>query len=110
MEFLAFHGCYAEEKRAGNRFLVSLHMETDASAVTVTDSVSDTVNYLSVYELVSAQMKITCNTLEFVASMILEALFERFPAVGQAGIKVSKMYPPLGGKIEKVSVSMSKKR
>ena len=66
------------------------------------------VNYLSVYELVSEVVRIPSNTLENVAWRILEAVNNAFPQIVTSTVKVSKLAPPLGGKVERVSVTMSK--
>jgi len=106
MEFYAFHGCYEQEKRVGNRFIVNLKFTTDATLAAASDNVSDTVSYLDVYGVVKRQMEITSDILENVVDRILSSLAEAFPAIETMSVKVSKMTPPLGGQIERVSVSM----
>ena len=100
MEFQAFHGCYPLEQVVGNRFLVSLAAESD--------DVADTINYLHVYETVREQMAVKSHILEHVARRIIDAIYRRFPPTRRVRVKVSKMAPPLGGKIERVSVSLEK--
>lgn len=106
MEFYAFHGCYREEQAVGNVFQVCFRMEVDAGTASRTDNVADTVSYLDVYEVIREQMEIPSHVLEHVARRILDAVAERFPGVLAARVKVSKMAPPLGGRVEKVSVSL----
>lgn len=108
MEFYACHGCYELEQRVGGRFSVTLHMEADLKETIKTDDVNTSVNYLSVYEMVDRQMKITSHTLEHVSGRILDSLFAEFPQVKKASVKVSKLSPPLGGKIDKVSVTLAR--
>ena len=85
MEFHACHGCYPLEQVVGNRFLVE---------------------YLNVFETEREQMDIPSHILEHVARRIADAIHLRFPQAGKVSVKVSKMAPPLGGKIEKVSVTL----
>lgn len=108
MQFRAFHGCYDLEKIVGNNFRVDLSIDAEVGDAPVTDDISSTVNYLVVYELVREQMKITSNIIENVAVRILDELYEQFPQIVKVKIKVSKLAPPLGGKIEKVSVTLSR--
>ncbi len=108
MEFYAFHGCYELEKQVGNRFLVSVGLEADLSEATASDEVSRTINYLEVYNLVAAEMDVPSDILEHVAGRILEALYRRFPQLAKATVKVSKMNPPLGGAVEKASVTLTR--
>ncbi len=108
MEFHACHGCYPLEQVVGNRFLVDVRIEADLSKAAMSDDVADTINYLNVFELVREQMSIPSHILEHVAQRIADAIQLRFPQAGKVQVKVSKLAPPLGGKIEKVSVTVVK--
>ena len=108
MEFHAFHGCYELEQVVGNRFLVSIVIEANLREAAYTDSVDDTVNYLSVYQAVEREMKITSHILENVASRIIDAVYDVSPLCRKVTVKVSKLAPPLGGKIERASVTLSR--
>jgi len=108
MEFHAPHGCYDLEKVVGNRFQIDLAMDVEVGDMPATDELLKSVNYLSVYELVSEVVRIPSNTLENVAWRILEAVNSAFPQIVTSTVKVSKLAPPLGGKVERVSVTMSK--
>lgn len=108
MQFRAFHGCYELEKIVGNNFRVDLSFDAEVGDSPRTDQISDTVSYLDVYALVGEQMAITSNIIENVALRILDALYQKYPQIVKATIKVSKLAPPLGGKIEKVSVTLSR--
>jgi 7,8-dihydroneopterin aldolase/epimerase/oxygenase len=107
MEFFAYHGCFAEEQVIGTRFLVSLDLETDTSQAELTDDLHKTVNYQMVYQLVKSEMEIKSKLLEHVAHRILKSLKIKFPSINRANVKISKMHPPVGGKMEKVSVTLS---
>ncbi|MDE7356110.1 MAG: dihydroneopterin aldolase [Rikenellaceae bacterium] len=106
MEFYAFHGCYSQEKIVGNRFIVNLSVVTDAQKAAVSDNVADTVSYLDVYNVVRQEMAVTSNILENVANRILMRLADEFEAIESMLIKISKMTPPLGGQVERVSVTL----
>lgn len=106
MEFYAYHGCFEEERKIGTWFNVDLSMEVDTSKAEVSDNLEDTVNYQEVYKVVQQEMMTSSNLLENVARRILTAIQKNFPAVSYAWVKVKKMNPPLGGKMESVSVEM----
>ena len=59
MEFRALHGCYELERKVGNRFTVDLELTAELGDAAVQDDVRKTVNYLTVYEVVRMQMRIT---------------------------------------------------
>lgn len=108
MEFYAYHGCYKEEQIVGNRFLVSITLETDVLLATQTDKIQDALNYVKVYEIVKSEMKQTSHLLEHITSRILDNLYRNFPFIQKATVKVSKMNPPMGGQMKKVSLTLSR--
>ena len=106
MEFYAYHGCFAEEQIIGNRFLVDVVADADTSEAEATDVLSTTVNYQEIYTIVKNEMAITSKLMEHIASRIGIAVKKRFPEITHLSVKVSKMNPPLGGKLDKVSVQI----
>ncbi len=105
MEFRACHGCYPLEQVVGNRFRVNVTIAADLSQAAASDQVSDTINYLQVFEIVRAQMEIPSHILEHVCARIIDAIYAAFPQCQHVKVKVAKLAPPLGGKIEQVSVT-----
>lgn len=108
MEFYAYHGHYEEEQIVGNRFLVDLSIETDCSRAAYSDDIKDAVNYQVAYKIIKKQMQTKSHLLENIVSRIIDALYSELPAVLSVKVKLSKMNPPMGGKIKKVSVTMSR--
>ena len=108
MEFRAFHGCYDLEQQVGNRFTVDLEITAELGEVASEDCVEKAVNYLLVYKTVREQMRVTQRTIERVSMNIMDALYARFPQIRHIRCTVSKLAPPLGGKLEKVSVVLEK--
>lgn len=107
MEFFAYHGCFSEEQIIGTRFVIDLWIDADTSEAEDTDKLSKTINYQEVYLLVKEQMMIKSKLLEHVGRRIITALHERFHEIRFVKIKVSKMNPPLGGKLGQVSVTLT---
>ena len=74
------------------------------------DNLKDAVNYQRVYEIVKQQMGMKSHLLEHIAGRILDTVVNEFPMVGNATVKVSKMNPVMGGKINSVSVVVTKEK
>ena len=108
MEFYAFHGHYREEQIVGNRFIVDLNIETDMTVSAKSDNLKDAVNYQKAYQIVKIQMDRRSYLLENIAGRILDALYAELEGIKKARVKVSKINPPMGGKIGSVSVVMEK--
>jgi 7,8-dihydroneopterin aldolase/epimerase/oxygenase len=108
MEFYSFHGHFKEERIVGNKFLVDLTIETDMKIPAETDNLKDAVNYQHVYEIVKQQMEMKSHLLEHIAGRILDAIYADIEGINKVTVKVSKLNPPMGGKIGSVSVVLTK--
>jgi len=108
MEFYAYHGHFKEEQIVGNRFLVDLTIETDMQVPAKSDDLDDALNYQVAYNIVKEEMQIKSHLLEHIAGRILDHLYNSFNTIKKAEVKVSKMNPPMGGKMERVSVTLSR--
>lgn len=106
MRFNAFHGHFESEQIVGNEFVVYLKIETNCDKAADSDNLDDALNYQTAYEIVKEEMSITAHLLEHVAKRILDTLYKRFDSIKKAELKISKMNPPMGGEIEKVSVTL----
>ncbi len=106
MEFYAFHGHFEVEKIAGNRFLVGLKIEADLSKAGQTDRLEDTLDYQKAYLAVKEETAISYDLLEHVCQRIISRIKSEFPEAKNVTAKVSKMNPPMGGPIERVSITM----
>ena len=110
MEFFAHHGHYKEEQIIGTRFMVDIHLETDTHDAELLDDLKKTVNYQTVFQAVKEEMAINSKLLEHVARRIVNRLFSEFPSIENVDIKLSKMNPPVSGKVASISISISETR
>lgn len=107
MEFFAYHGCFEEEQIIGTNFIVDLEIETDTSKSEETDKLSDTINYQEVYLLIKKEMEQNSKLLEHVGKRILNSLTTQFSEIEKTKIKISKINPQLGGKLDNVSITLT---
>lgn len=104
MEFYAYHGCFKEENIIGGHFQVNLDLEFNSEVAEESDQIQDTINYPEVYQIVKTQMMINSKLIEHVARRIIDAIKDKFPVVEHVQVKISKMNPPIGEKINNVSI------
>lgn len=104
MEFYAYHGCTEEEKKTGIHFKVDVHIVCDLELPSKSDNIKDAINYLTVYKIVSREMQQASNLIEHVGKRVKDAILNEFEQAEEITVRVSKMNPPLGGKVEKVSI------
>lgn len=110
MRFHSFHGCDEKEAIKGNDFEVDLRMRSDTRRAEKSDDVEDTINYRTAYMMVKKEMEKRSHILEHVCARILRALFDEFPSLEWANVKVSKLTPPVGGEVRAASVTLEAKR
>lgn len=106
MEFFAYHGCFKEEQVIGTKFRIDIFLKSDTSKAEVSDNLNETVNYQSVYKAINQEMKARSKLLENVGRRILNRILKEFPSIEYARIKIRKLNPPLGGKIDFVAVEL----
>lgn len=107
MEFFAYHGCFKEEQIIGNNFLVSFWADSDSDLAAITDNIEDALNYQEIYKLIKIEMEQPSKLMESVAKRVLVKIKEVFPQITAAQISISKLNPPIGGKVEASRVVMS---
>lgn len=108
MEFYAYHGCFEAEQIVGNKFRVYARLEYDCSLPAQSDNIGDALSYQTAYEIIAEEMMKRSHLLEHVGRRMLDALYQAFPQLNHAKIKISKMNPPLGGQIECTSVTLER--
>ena len=103
MEFFAFHGCFKEEQIIGTKFIVDLMVDVDTAAAELSDSLHETADYVGLYRCVKKEMEQKSHLLEHVARRTMEAIRLEFPAITLIELKIAKVNPPMGGKMNQVS-------
>lgn len=96
LRFHAYHGVLPQERLTGNDYLLTLHICYDFSEALISDDVRHTLNYAEVYQIVSEEMKHSCNLLEKVAGNIGNHLIQAFPLIQAIDLQITKVNPPMG--------------
>lgn len=110
MEFHAYHGVLEHEKTLGNTFLVTLDMEVNTEKAGVSDQLEDTVDYSLIYNTVRKVMEYPSNLIEHVAHRMADDIMTKFVRVLSIRLRLTKLNPPLEGKVEKVSIEIERLR
>ncbi|MFA7471697.1 MAG: dihydroneopterin aldolase [Spirosomataceae bacterium] len=106
VEFYAFHGVYEEERQIGNRFVIDIHIDTNLEKASISDSLTDTVDYERVYLIMTGVMENSSNLLENIAHNIIRGVRQAYPFVGEITVKVAKLNPPIGAICRSASVTL----
>ena len=102
----AFHGVAEQERRVGGWFTISLRVHFNIYRAMETDSVSDTISYADLLQIVKREMAVPSQLLEHVAGRILRAVVTQFPQVERVWVKVVKDNPPMGANCDGAGVEI----
>jgi len=105
LQFHAFHGVYAGERKTGGPFEVSLTVGFDEGGRSF-DDLPDTINYETVLAIVKEHMHAPASLLEKVARGILLDLQKKFPFILEINISIYKLEPPIENFQGKVGVTL----
>ena len=95
-----YHGARPEERTLGQRFVVDVDLEADLRNAGATDDLDATVNYSEVYALVAELVEgEPVNLLETLGERIVRAVFERFPQVQRARVRIAKPGVAIAGSV-----------
>lgn len=106
LEFFAYHGWYEEEQKNGGKYIIDLSFDIDAQKAAQSDHLNDTIDYTLIYEEIKHQMSIPSKLIEHLAARIVTSLKQKFPSIWNVELKLSKMNPPIKGKVESFSVEV----
>jgi dihydroneopterin aldolase len=94
LRFFAHHGLYEEERKVSTEFIVDLEVSFQPST-SVISKMSETINYIRLYELIKRRMLQTTDLLETLATTIVNDIHDAYPQVVFAEISITKKYPPV---------------
>jgi len=106
----AHHGCLKEETVIGSNYRVDVAVSANLDKSSKTDDLKDTVDYVTLNSIVVDEMGFPCKLLETVARRMIARFFNECAEVDWASVSVSKLNPPIGGDVEKVTVMLEEKR
>ena len=106
----AYHGCLKEETMIGSDYRVDLEVRANLRKSAKSDALKDTVDYVFLNRIIKDEMAKPSHLLETVAKRILDRIFNEDRLVNKATVAVSKLNPPIGGDVERVTIKMTEKR
>src|SRR5690606_30663626 len=107
IQVYAYHGCLVEEGKIGSDYRVDVSVKANLQPSAKSDSLKDTVDYVHINRIVKEEMAIRSKLLEHVAKRILDRIFSEIAIADEATVEVSKINPPIGGNVEKVTIEMT---
>lgn len=111
IEAIGFHGVFEHERKEGQRFGVDVVLNLDLSQASLSDALSDTVDYGVIANLVEAIIVgEPFSLLEKLAGSIADKLLQQFSALEKVEVTVHKPQAPLTVKFQDVAVTVTRSR
>jgi dihydroneopterin aldolase len=108
LSFTGRHGVYEEERRDGRLFCVDLSVEIDFGGQ---DTITNTLDYRGLAEcILLVGNGPSVDLIETMGERIVDTVFETYPEVTQAEIKVRKKATGVPGEPEWVGMQLSRSR
>ena len=110
LEFIGFHGVFPEEKKLGQKFLVSLELTVDTREAGKTGDLTKSVHYgLVAQDVEKIFLEKSIDLIETCAENIAEMVLKKYELVKEVKVTVKKPWAPLQMHFENVVVEISRK-
>ena len=104
LEFIGFHGVFSEEKKLGQKFLVSLELTVDTREAGKTGDLTKSVHYgLVAQDVEKLFLEKSIDLIETCAENIAEMVLKKYELVKEVKVIVKKMH------FENVAVEITRK-
>jgi len=104
-----YHGVFESERVTGQDFYVDVSLELDLTRASVTDVVTDTVNYAEVTDLVVAEIAgDPVSLIEKLAGRIAERIKLNHPQVAFVSVTVHKPQAPVSAQVKDISATIKR--
>lgn len=94
VKFYAHHGIHEEEKLLGNEYEINADVQFHEEHAEI-NSLSQTINYVDLFEIIKQRMKIATPLLETVVMDIGNSIFEKYNYIRSITISLKKINPPI---------------
>lgn len=110
LEFIGFHGVFPEEKKLGQKFLVSLELIVDTREAGKIGDLTKSVHYgLVAQDVERVFLEKSIDLIETCAENIAEMVLKKYELVKEIKVTVKKPWAPLQMHFENVAVEISRK-
>lgn len=109
IHFFGYHGIYEEEKILGNTFIVNLYVDF-SPAQTIIKNIVETIDYVTLFELVKARMAKPTPLLETIVTELADTIINDFTVVHTVFIKITKSQVAIKSLEGNMSVAITRTR
>lgn len=109
LEVYAYYGANEEEKVLGQRFLISIELDTNLRLAGKTDDLENTLNYAKIARMIEEKFsKKQCDLIETVAEEICELLLLDYSLIEKVKLRITKPWAPIRKHVEFVAIEIER--
>jgi len=109
LEIFAYHGVFEEEKRLGQKFLISMELTLDLRHAALERDLKKSVHYGELCESVETLFKKTSyDLIETVAEKVAEFILLQYPQIQTVKVNVKKPWAPILKSLDFVAVEVTR--
>lgn len=109
LEVFANHGVFQEEKKLGQKFLISLELFLDLSEAGKNDNLEKTVHYGHLCEAVEEEFKRkNYDLLEAAAENLAQFILLKFDKIERVKLRIKKPWAPIGKPVKYAAVELDR--
>jgi dihydroneopterin aldolase len=104
-----YHGVFESENIAGQDFFVDILLELDLTRASISDDVSDTVNYSEITDLVVEEVTgERVALIEKLAGRIADRIKRSYSQIVTVSVTVHKPQAPVNAQVKDISVTIKR--
>jgi dihydroneopterin aldolase len=93
LSFYSYHGLFDHERINGNSFVVNATINYLPNTLVV--AIEQTIDYVSIYELIKQRMAVATPLLETIVMEIAKAIIDQYVVAKEVEIAITKENPPI---------------
>lgn len=111
LEVFAFHGVFPEEKKLGQKFLISIELTLNLKLPGKTGNLETSVHYGELSHKVEEEFKkVSYDLIETACNEISEFILIEYPIVKEAKVSIKKPWAPIHRSLDTVQVEITRTR
>lgn len=111
LELFGFHGVFEEEKKLGQKFIISLELELDLKSAARTGDLSKSVHYGELCEKVEEEFKrVSYNLIETAALNLADFIINEYKIISGVKVFLKKPWAPIKKHLDTVEIMIERKR
>ena len=109
LEVFAFHGVFPEEKKLGQKFLISVTLTLDMREAAITGDLTKSVHYGELCQALEQEFtRESYDLIETAGEMLAVYVLNNYPMVAEVSIQIKKPWAPILKSLDTVAIEINR--